>query len=299
MGRVSVAGAVEGEEGAGAFMGAIVRPGGEFEGNGNNCQNWAQPIQRLARLLQSPACPEFVHPARVTPWPFFTEVTPRSLRTAGRSGAGTLQSMQGCASGIENTNYFVSTDRGDYVLTLFERLSFEQLPFYLNLMHHLADKGIPVPAPQANAQGRFCTRSGQARRRGDPTEGPQPVWHLRPPTARKWAPCWPRCTQPGKTMPPSNRTCAACRGGRHLPISVVIPHLNADQKALINGTGLPARLGSIGLVPESAARPDPCRSVPRQRDVDGTQLSGFFDFYFAGCDTFRVRHCRVPERLVH
>ena len=84
----------------------------------------------------------------------FTEVTEQEASgLMANLGLGTLQSMQGCASGIENTNYFVSTDQGDYVLTLFERLSFEQLPFYLNLMHHLAARGIPVPAPQANAQG--------------------------------------------------------------------------------------------------------------------------------------------------
>jgi len=86
----------------------------------------------------------------------FTEVSPQEAAgLLSTLGLGSLQSLQGCASGIENTNYFVSTDQGDYVLTLFERLSFEQLPFYLNLMHHLAQRGIPVPAPQANAQGEI------------------------------------------------------------------------------------------------------------------------------------------------
>jgi homoserine kinase type II len=69
--------------------------------------------------------------------------------------AGTLRSMEGCASGIENTNYFVHTDRGDWVLTVFERLDFEHLPFYLGLMQHLARKGLPVPEPRTDAQGNF------------------------------------------------------------------------------------------------------------------------------------------------
>jgi homoserine kinase type II len=69
--------------------------------------------------------------------------------------AGTLSSMEGCASGIENTNYFVHSDRGDWVLTVFERLGFEQLPFYLGLMQHLARKGLPVPEPRTGAQGNF------------------------------------------------------------------------------------------------------------------------------------------------
>ncbi len=52
--------------------------------------------------------------------------------------------------GIENTDYFLTTDQGEWVLSLFERLSAEQLPFYLYLMKHLAHKGIPVPDPQAD-----------------------------------------------------------------------------------------------------------------------------------------------------
>ncbi|MGQ2979553.1 MAG: phosphotransferase, partial [Polaromonas sp.] len=68
-------------------------------------------------------------------------------------GLGQLQNISACAGGIENTNYFVDTDQGRYVLTLFERLSFEQLPFYLHLMKHLAQHGIPVPEPQAIAPG--------------------------------------------------------------------------------------------------------------------------------------------------
>ena len=61
--------------------------------------------------------------------------------------------MEGCSGGIENTNYFVTTDQAPYVLTLFERLTAEQLPFYLRLMKHLAVHGIPVPDPAANRDG--------------------------------------------------------------------------------------------------------------------------------------------------
>ncbi|NBX20293.1 MAG: homoserine kinase, partial [Betaproteobacteria bacterium] len=66
---------------------------------------------------------------------------------------GTLQTMEGCSGGIENTNYFVTTDQAPYVLTLFERLTAQQLPFYLRLMKHLAFHGIPVPDPAANRDG--------------------------------------------------------------------------------------------------------------------------------------------------
>jgi len=63
---------------------------------------------------------------------------------------GRLLSCEPIKAGIENTNYFVTSTQGAYVLTLFERLPAEELPFYVNLMAHLARHGIPCPAPIAN-----------------------------------------------------------------------------------------------------------------------------------------------------
>src|SRR5690349_14701126 len=59
------------------------------------------------------------------------------------------------ASGIENTNYFVTTERERLVLTLYERLPAEDLPFYLNLMAHLVHHGVPAPAPIADRSGAY------------------------------------------------------------------------------------------------------------------------------------------------
>jgi homoserine kinase type II len=70
---------------------------------------------------------------------------------------GELVDLQGIASGIENSNFFLTTTQGRFVLTVFERLTFKQLPFYLELMRHLARRGLPVPAPQENRNGALLS----------------------------------------------------------------------------------------------------------------------------------------------
>ena len=70
---------------------------------------------------------------------------------------GGLVALEPVAAGIENTNYFVTTAQGRYVLTLFERLPAAELPFYLGLMAHLARHGIPCPAPIADLSDQYLS----------------------------------------------------------------------------------------------------------------------------------------------
>ncbi|MDP3609046.1 MAG: homoserine kinase [Methylophilus sp.] len=66
---------------------------------------------------------------------------------------GALQSLKGIAAGITNTNYFVDTTSSRYVLTIFEKNDFDELPYFVNLMTHLAQHGVPCPAPIMDKQG--------------------------------------------------------------------------------------------------------------------------------------------------
>ena len=86
----------------------------------------------------------------------FTPVTADELRHWLQDYAvGDLTDLKGIQAGIENTNYFVTTSTGRYVLTLFEKLTAQELPFYLNLMAHLAEHGVPSAYPVANRAGHY------------------------------------------------------------------------------------------------------------------------------------------------
>ena len=68
---------------------------------------------------------------------------------------GRLDSIEGIAEGVQNSNFFLGTAKGEYVLTLFEEATGEQIAFYVRLMLHLAGRGIVCPVPVANSRGEF------------------------------------------------------------------------------------------------------------------------------------------------
>lgn len=88
----------------------------------------------------------------------YTTVTPAELESwLAHYTLGNLLELKGIAAGITNTNYFVTTTQGRYVLTLFETLTLDELPYYLNLMSHLARHGVACPAPMADRSDRFAS----------------------------------------------------------------------------------------------------------------------------------------------
>jgi len=66
---------------------------------------------------------------------------------------GDFVSLQGIAQGITNSNYFLTTSTGRYVLTVFEVLKSEELPFFLELNQHLSQNGVACAAPIARKDG--------------------------------------------------------------------------------------------------------------------------------------------------
>jgi homoserine kinase type II len=86
----------------------------------------------------------------------YTEVSDEALRTflAGYDLGGLL-AFRGIAEGVENSNYALRTERGDFILTLYEkRVDPTELPYFLGLMEHLAARGLPCPTPVHGADGQ-------------------------------------------------------------------------------------------------------------------------------------------------
>jgi len=84
----------------------------------------------------------------------FTSVSIQQLQVWLQDYAiGDLVELKGISSGITNTNYFVTTSQNKYVLTLFEHNTLAELPYFIDLMSHLAAHGIPCPRPIANKSG--------------------------------------------------------------------------------------------------------------------------------------------------
>ena len=221
----------------------------------------------------------------------FTPVTEDDARALlQRYSLGELVALRGITAGIENTNYFLDTTQGAYVLTLFEVLSAEQLPFYIELMHHLASRGVPVPEPQTLLDGTRLTRLHDkpaaivTRLSGGYEPEPSPA----------------HCALAGQTL--ARAHLAAQDFPIHQPnlrglawwqatAPALAPFLDPGQATLLQETldeqidfaaqGMPARL------PSGPAHCDLFRdNVLFDGTFESPHMGGFIDFYFAGCDTW-------------
>ena len=71
---------------------------------------------------------------------------------------GSLKNYKGIKEGIENTNYFIQTEKGKFVLTLYEkRVNEKDLPFFISLMRNLFDNDFPCPEPIINKNGNYIS----------------------------------------------------------------------------------------------------------------------------------------------
>ncbi|MDB5992156.1 MAG: thrB [Herbaspirillum sp.] len=206
---------------------------------------------------------------------------------------GQARAIRGISSGIENSNFFITTDTGEYVLTLFENLSAEQLPFYLYLMRHLAQRGVLVPEPIANHDGDILhALNGKpaaivTKLEGEHQMTPQPQhcaavgamlakMHL---AARDF-----EIRQPNLRGLPWWRETAP----------IVLPHLPAAaQQLLRDEMAFQESFAGTDVYRQLQDNTDGPLYGPIHADLfrnnvmfDGDRLTGFFDFYFAGCDTW-------------
>ena len=199
---------------------------------------------------------------------------------------GQVKSLEGISSGIENSNFFLTTERGEFVLTLFEKLSFEQLPFYLNLMRHLAERKVLVPAPIASHQGEIINSlngkpaSVVTRLQGSWQPSPQAV----------------HCSAVGNML--ARMHLAAQDYALYQPnlrgldwwretTPLVLPHLDENTghllKAEMHFQEAFASSNIYHVLPRGPIHADLFRNNVM---FNGDELTGFFDFYFAGCDTW-------------
>ena len=211
----------------------------------------------------------------------YTPVTEAEL--AGwlrRYSVGELLAWQPIEAGIENTNYFVTTTQGRYVLTLFERLPAHELAFYLGLMAHLARHGIPAPAPIADLSDQYLGRLNHK----------PAALVTRLPGASLERPGIAECAELGALlarMHLAGRSYAAYlenpRGPKwwRLAAAELRPFLDAERWSLLESELAFHAEQRFPDLPRGPVHADLFRDNAL---FDSGRISGVIDFYFAGVD---------------
>jgi homoserine kinase type II len=209
---------------------------------------------------------------------------------------GQASAIRGIHGGIENSNFFLDTiqdgKKQEYVLTIFERLSAQQLPYYLELMRHLANQGIPVPKPIENKRGDILFS----------LKGKPAAIVSKLPGVSRLVPEAKHCTLVGEMLAKMHlagksfsRTQENLRslGWWQKTIPLVLPHLNTSQKELLtHELAVQEEFFSSAVydgLPQGASHCDLFRDnvlfdTKSASDTSDDELGGFFDFYFAGTD---------------
>jgi homoserine kinase type II len=216
----------------------------------------------------------------------FTPVAKAELsRWLEQFEVGELDTIEGIAGGIENSNFFVRTSSGEFVLTLFERLLARELPFYLQLIQHLGQHGVPCPIPQAaKDQALFKMLNGKPAALVTRLAG-----------AARLDPGPRECAAMGRTM--ANMHLAAKDfpirqpnprdvGWWQTTLPLVAPHLDVERAEML--TDEVERVGTAyaemrAHLPSGAVHADLFRDNVL---FQGDQLTGVIDFYFAGIDSW-------------
>jgi homoserine kinase type II len=228
----------------------------------------------------------------------FTPVTELQLAAwLKRYSVGSLAQLEPIVAGIENTNYFVTTSQGRYVLTLFEKLGAKELPFYLNLMAHLARRGIPCPAPIADLADKFLGE----------LNGKPAALVTRLPGKSILKPVREHCAQLGALLARMHLAGRSFPGFLENPrgprwwretAPQVRPFLDAGRQALLDSEMAFQAQHRFPELPRGPVHGDLFRDNA-SFDDDG-HLCGVFDYYFAGVDVllFDVAVCANDWCLV-
>ena len=204
--------------------------------------------------------------------------------------------IRGIHGGIENSNFFLDTvkegKKQEYVLTVFERLSAEQLPYYLELMRHLANKSIPVPKPLENKQGHILfTLKGK----------PVAIVSKLPGISRL-APEAKHCALVGEYLAKMHLASSDFKYTQEnlrslswwqKTVPQILSHVSHTQKELLTSELATQEQffnsAAYKSLPQGASHCDLFRDnvlfdPQGVSDSSQDQLGGFFDFYFAGTD---------------
>lgn len=193
---------------------------------------------------------------------------------------GRLVSFEGIAEGVQNSNFFVTTTLGRYVLTLFESVPRADLPYYLHLTAHLAHLGLPVPAPVADRHNEYLG-----------TLSDRPAALVRR-LAGRWqmAPTPAHCTRIGAMLAGLHLAGQSYRRRHPNPRGVawrnetaerVRQHLPTDEATLLAEELDWQATQDFTSLPQGVIHADLFRDNVLW---DGDVIGGVIDFYFAGSD---------------